>query len=166
MFSDVSVGAGTLSWIGTGSDQACRMVDMVTTGAACVMRCNQDAGYCYVGPAGCGGTGGSIDPFTPIIPTVIFRKETVNGIEICSKLPEGEQSGCPSVVYSCDDPSQMPWDTADFSEISLDAGKLKWVGTGSDPVCPTVDMVVEGSTCVKKCYPSGYCYVGPPGCRP
>lgn len=183
-FSQIEAGIGSIEWIGTGPDTLCPPVDLVIKGSTCVTRC-YPSGYCYVGPRGCTESGGSTAQTgslmtatveqTPWVATTTLRQETIAGIEVCSELIEG--SLCPTLVYSCLNPSYPAcscpegsrdiWYTAQFSEIRVVPTHLEWVGIGPDPVCPTVDIVTGSTTkCVKRCYPSGYCVVGPTGCTP
>ncbi|NWG03180.1 MAG: hypothetical protein HXY44_10040 [Syntrophaceae bacterium] len=173
-FSEIAAQVGSIEWIGTGPDPLCPPVDIVVRGSTCVTRC-YPSGYCYVGPRGCTEPGGSsasqtaslmttMVEQTPWVATTTLRQETIAGIEICSDTPD--ESGCPTRVYLCSDPNQT-LKIAQFSQITVSQGHLEWVGIGSDPVCPTVDIVTGSTTkCVKKCYPSGYCYVVPTDCTP
>jgi hypothetical protein len=169
-FSEIQARLDHITWVGPGPDPL--SVDIISGSATCVRRC-YPSGYCYVGPPGCNpGTSGADamgttfeqTPLPP--PTITFRQEKIGDVEICSEPGEGNTSGCPTLVYSCSDPEKTPWPTAEFSQITAGTGTITWVGIGSDPICPTVNIITTGSTCVKRCYPSGYCYVGPKGCTP
>ena len=169
-FSGIQAGMDHITWVGPGPDPY--SVDIITGSSTCVRRC-YPSGYCYVGPPGCNpGTSGADamgttfeqTPLPP--PAVTLRQEKIGDVEICSEPVPGDQSGCPTLVYSCSDPKKTPWPTAEFSQITAGTGHITWVGIGSDPICPTVNIVTASSTCIKRCYPSGYCYVGPMGCTP
>ncbi len=177
-FSDIQAGLDHITWIGPGPDPL--SVDIITGSSTCIRRC-YPSGYCYVGPPGCNpGTSGADAPISqtaslmgatfqqtpPPPPVITFRQEKIGDVEICSEPEPGNESGCPTLVYSCGDPSKTPWPTKEFSQITAGTGHITWVGIGSDPICPTVNIVTASSTCVKRCYPSGYCYVGPTGCNP
>ncbi|OGP91168.1 MAG: hypothetical protein A2157_02000 [Deltaproteobacteria bacterium RBG_16_47_11] len=165
-FSDIQAGLDHITWVGPGPDPL--SVDIITGSSTCVRRC-YPSGYCYVGPPGCSGLQiaavVSAIVLPPPPPVITFRQEKIGDVEICSKPEPGNESGCPTWVYSCSDPLKVRWPTAEFSQITAGTGHITWVGIGSDPVCPTVNIVTESSTCVRRCYPSGYCYVGPPGCK-
>jgi hypothetical protein len=169
-FSDIEVELDHITWVGPGPDPY--SVDIITGSSTCVRRC-YPSGYCYVGPPGCAGSSSlqiaavaSDIVLPPLPPVITFRKEKIGDVEICSEPGEENTSGCPTLVYSCGDTLKTPWPTAQFSEITAGTGSITWVGIGSDPICPTVNIITTGSTCVKRCYPSGYCYVGPTGCTP
>jgi hypothetical protein len=118
--------------------------------------------------------------FPPQVPLATKKQEKISDIEVC--LESTDQSGFPTSVYSCIDPSfpacSCPddpdplkskrdyWVKKPLAELQIEAGKLKQVWIDPDPRSPATYIITEGSTCVKKCYPSGYCYVGPRGCTP
>ena len=167
-FSDIQAGLDHITWIGPGPDPL--SVDIITGSSTCIRRC-YPSGYCYVGPPGCAGSSvfgiavASAILSPPPPPVVTFRQEKIGNVDICSEPEPGNTSGCPTLVYSCSDPLKTPWPTAEFSQVTAGTGHITWVGIGSDPICPTVNIVTASSTCVKRCYPSGYCYVGPTGCN-
>lgn len=185
-FSEIVAEIGHVEWVGTGSGTLCQHVDIVTGSTPCVRRC-YPSGYCYVGPSGCdsGTSAAGLSTFqtaslmaataeqSPPPGTITtLREETIAGIEICSEST-GE-SGCPTLIYSCKESSypvcSCPEDLRDlfgpinFSQIAAEVGHITWVGIGPDPACPTVDIVTGSTPCVKRCYPSGFCYQGPAGC--
>jgi len=176
-FSDIQAGLDHITWIGPGPDPL--SVDIITGSSTCIRRC-YPSGYCYVGPPGCNpGTSGADAPISqtaslmgatfqqtpPPPPVITFRQEKIGDVEICSEPEPGNTSGCPTLVYSCGDTGKTPWPTKEFSQITVGKGHITWVGIGSDPICPTVNIITASSTCVRRCYPSGYCYVGPTGCN-
>ena len=119
----------------------------------------------------------SAQVFPPQVPLATKKQEKISDVEIC--IESTDQSGLPTSVYSCLDPAfsacdcpQTPVDKRDFwgkyplSELQIVASTLQQVWIDPDPRSPATYIITSGSTCVKKCYPSGYCYVGPKGCTP
>jgi hypothetical protein len=116
--------------------------------------------------------------FPPQVPQATLKEEQIGDIKVC--IESTDPSGCPTKMYSCwdegnqkylDFPCDCPepyikkeWDKKLLSEIDIPYGKLKQVLTDPGTRCPGAFLVVGLATCVKKCYPSGYCYQGPPGC--
>jgi hypothetical protein len=184
--SEIVVPAGHLKQLWTNADPPCPTTYVTTESSTCVRRCNNYTGYCYVGPPGCNpGTSVaspqnamlsmvsnaliSTTPYGGSIPVTAFKQETVNGVNICSETINAFDQ-CPT-FYSCTDntcncdPTTNAWPLETSGKFAIDKGHLKWVGASGDPNCPTVDIVTQSSTCVKRCNPyTGSCYVGPPGC--
>jgi len=113
--------------------------------------------------------------FPPQVPLATKKEEQIGDVKICSESTD--QTGCATKVYTCSDPlssacncpegSKQYWPQKSLADIVIggDMGTLQQVWTDPDPRCPTTYIITSGSTCVKRCYPSGYCYVGPPGCK-
>jgi hypothetical protein len=111
--------------------------------------------------------------FPPQVPLATKKEEQIGDVKICSESTD--QTGCATKVYTCSDSSysacncpeesKQYWPQKSLSDIGVVMGTLQQVWTDPDPRCPTTYMITSGSTCVKRCYPSGYCYVGPPGCK-
>ncbi len=109
----------------------------------------------------------------PQVPLVVKREEQIGDVKVCTE--SSDQSGCPTLVYGCSDPAvaacscpdelKEVWEQVPFSEIGVTRESLLQVWTDPDPRCPATYMITQGSTCVKKCYPSGYCYIGPKKCK-
>ena len=113
------------------------------------------------------------ETFPPQVPLATKKEEQIGDVKVCSETTD--QSGCPTRVYSCPPaysgptcgcPNPVLWEQKPLSDISIVATTLQQVWTDPDPRCPATYIITSGSTCVKKCYKSGYCYVGPPGCIP
>ena len=117
--------------------------------------------------------------FPPQVPHATKKQEKISDIEVC--IESTDQSGFPTSVYSCDPPpvgtpptpacdcpegKRDYWVKKPLAELQIVASTLKQVWIDPDPRSPATYIITEGSTCVKKCYPSGYCYVGPRGCTP
>ena len=110
--------------------------------------------------------------FPPQVPLATKKQETISDVEIC--IESTDQSGFPTSVYSCSDteihacdcPSEnrLAWEKKSLADLRIPEGTLKQVWIDPDPRSPATYIMTEGSTCVRRCYPSGYCYVGPPGC--
>jgi len=114
--------------------------------------------------------------YPPVVPQATLKEEQIGDIKVC--IESTDPSGCPTTMYSCWDGSQytdfpcdcqspnikMVWDKKLLKDIGIPQGKLKQVLTDNDPRCPGSFLVTGTATCVKKCYPSGYCYQGPPNC--
>ena len=103
----------------------------------------------------------------PVVPTTEMKQEQVGQgtrarVQICSEAPDA--AGCPTLVYTCGDTSKTPWDKITLGEVTIDQTHLQQLWTDPDPRCPGTYIVTGSTRCVTKCYPSGYCYKGPPGC--
>jgi len=115
--------------------------------------------------------------FPPQVPHATKKQEKISGIEdgieIC--IESTDQSGFPTLVYNCDvqgpacdclEENRYYWVKYPLSALQILPGKLQQVWIDPDPRSPATYIITSGSTCVKKCYPSGYCYVGPRNCTP
>lgn len=116
----------------------------------------------------------SVQEFPPQVPHATKKQEKISDVEIC--IESTDQSGFPTSVYSCLDSSKRAcecpegetrdyWVKKPLAELKIDAQTLQQVWIDPDPRSPATYIITSGSTCVKKCYPSGYCYVGPAGCK-
>jgi len=118
----------------------------------------------------------SVQVFPPQVPLATKKQEKISDFEIC--IESTDQSGFPTSVYSCsdlsipacscpDDPLKRDyWVKYPLSALHIEPATLQQVWIDPDPRSPATYIITSGSTCVKKCYPSGYCYVGPKGCTP
>jgi hypothetical protein len=114
----------------------------------------------------------SAQVFPPQVPLATKKQEKISDIEVC--IESTDQSGFPTLVYSCNvqgtpacDCSESDkdfWVKKPLSELQILPSTLQQVWIDPDPRSPATYIITSGSTCVKKCYPSGYCYVGPTGC--
>jgi hypothetical protein len=120
----------------------------------------------------------SAQVFPPQVPLATKKQEKISGaessVEIC--IESTDQSGLPTSIYSCNAENTHAcdcpegdkdfWGKYPLSELQIVASTLQQVWIDPDPRSPATYIITSGSTCVKKCYPSGYCYVGPKGCTP
>ncbi len=118
----------------------------------------------------------SVQVFPPQVPLATKKQEKISDVEIC--IESTDQSGFPTSVYSCDpllvgtpacncpEEKRDYWVKYPLSALHIDPSTLQQVWIDPDPRSPATYIITSGSTCVKKCYPSGYCYVGPKGCTP
>ena len=114
----------------------------------------------------------SAQVFPPQVPLATKKQEKISDIEIC--IESTDQSGFPTSVYSCkvsntpacncNEGDRDYWVKKPLAELQIVASTLQQVWIDPDPRSPATYIITSGSTCVKKCYPSGYCYVGPTGC--
>jgi len=116
--------------------------------------------------------------FPPQVPHATMKQEQISGVEdsveVC--IESTDQSGFPTSVYSCNvlgtpacdclELDRDYWVKKSLSELNIVASTLQQVWIDPDPRSPATYIIRSGSTCVTKCYPSGYCYVGPRGCTP
>ena len=103
-------------------------------------------------------------PFPNYVPTTVSVRQKIAEFDVC--IEEVDANGCPTKISDC---QGHFWQIVLMEDITLNPAEgkfLKWAQGDSDPRCPSVTLIVAGSTCVKKCYQSGYCYVGPTGCTP
>ena len=131
-----------------------------------------DYGYGQILAPSCGQLPPQV--FPPQVPLATKKQEKISDIEIC--IESTAPSGFPTSVYSCKvsgthacdclEPDKEFWVKKSLSELQILPGTLQQVWIDPDPRSPATYIITSGSTCVKKCYPSGYCYVGPPGCTP
>jgi hypothetical protein len=188
-FSDVKVDPMHLKQLWMDFDPRCPTVFITTESATCTRRCNSYTGSCYVGPPGCNpGTSGASPMLSTIIepppysygelePVTTSKQENVNNVVICSEQGEGKcpdlysccgNESCTSILPTCDcgeSGYKQYWTDVNPKDFAITQGHLKWVGASGDLNCPTIDIVTESSTCVKRCNPfTGYCSKGPPGC--
>jgi len=102
--------------------------------------------------------------FPNYVPTTVSIRQRIADFDVC--IEEMDANGCPTKVSDC---QGNFWQIVPMESITLNPNEgkfLKWAQGDSDPRCPSVTLIVAGSTCVKRCYQSGYCYVGPTGCAP
>lgn len=126
---------------------------------------NDASAYGQILAPSCGLITPTVAP--PVVPTVEAKQERVGvegewEVQICSEAPDA--SGCPTLVYTCGDASKTPWPKITLAEVTIDQTHLEQLWTDPNPRCPGTYIITGSTKCVTKCYASGYCYKGPPGC--